>query len=145
VLLWPARMTWVGPETVTSLIELHGVDPETLLRPSWEGEPGWPALLPFDGVAGLRSVAAGRMPADILADLVATGLEDRAVDLGDPGVTIDRATPRAELPAYVGPMEPPAGHVHEWGAALADTPEDAPLEGPALAPYAPAGEDEPAG
>src|SRR4029079_13801605 len=23
-LIWPARMTWVGPETVTSLIELHG-------------------------------------------------------------------------------------------------------------------------
>src|SRR5690349_24245451 len=24
VLLWPGRLTWVGPETVTSLIELHG-------------------------------------------------------------------------------------------------------------------------
>ena len=24
VLLWPARMTWVGPETITSLIEAHG-------------------------------------------------------------------------------------------------------------------------
>ena len=26
VLIWPARMTWVGPETVTSLIEAHGTD-----------------------------------------------------------------------------------------------------------------------
>ena len=25
-LLWPARMTWVGAETVTSLIEAHGVN-----------------------------------------------------------------------------------------------------------------------
>src|SRR5206468_8632075 len=58
VLLWPARMTWVGPETVTSLIELHGMAPGALLRPSWEGEAGWPALLPAASVAGLRSVAA---------------------------------------------------------------------------------------
>jgi hypothetical protein len=35
----------------------------------------------------------------------------------------------------VGPDEPPAGHVHEWGESIADVPEDAPLEGPALAPY----------
>ena len=27
VLLWPARLTWVGPETITSLIETHGMDP----------------------------------------------------------------------------------------------------------------------
>ena len=28
VLLWPARMTWVGPETITSLIEAHGTAPD---------------------------------------------------------------------------------------------------------------------
>ena len=27
VLLWPARMTWIGPETITTLIEAHGLDP----------------------------------------------------------------------------------------------------------------------
>ena len=27
--VWPARMVWVGPETVTSLIEAHGTDPAT--------------------------------------------------------------------------------------------------------------------
>ena len=42
VLLWPARMTWVGPETITSLIEAHGTDAERLLRPAWHGDPGWP-------------------------------------------------------------------------------------------------------
>ena len=30
VLVWPARMTWVGPETITSLIEAHGTDPSTV-------------------------------------------------------------------------------------------------------------------
>ena len=30
VLIWPARMTWVGPETITSLIEAHGTNEEAL-------------------------------------------------------------------------------------------------------------------
>src|ERR687891_1804620 len=46
LLLWPARMTWVGPETVTSLIETHGVVPVDILRPAWDGEVGWPVLVP---------------------------------------------------------------------------------------------------
>src|SRR6185295_9603045 len=33
VLLWPARMAWVGPETITSLIETHGTREGDLLRP----------------------------------------------------------------------------------------------------------------
>jgi molybdenum cofactor cytidylyltransferase len=139
VLLWPARMTWVGPETVTSLIELHGTEPDALLRPIWEGDPGWPVLLPLASLPALRSVASDRMPPDVLADLIAAGLADRPVELGDPGVAIDRGTPRSELPAYVGPEEPVAGHLHEWGAAEAERSDDGPLEGPALAPYAPAG------
>src|SRR4051794_33937701 len=36
-LVWPARMAWVSPETVTSMIEAHGVDPDRLLRPSFDG------------------------------------------------------------------------------------------------------------
>jgi hypothetical protein len=80
------------------------------------------------------------MPPDVIADLVAAGIAERPVELGDPGVTIDLSTARADLPPYVGPEEPVADHVHEWGAALADAPDDGPLEGPALAPYAPAGE-----
>jgi len=61
------------------------------------------------------------------------------------GVAFDRGTPRDELPAYVGPTEPAAGHVHEWGAAMAETSDDGPLEGPALAPYSPAAAEEPTG
>lgn len=140
VLLWPARMTWVGPETVTSMIELHGTAPDALLRPTWEGDRGWPVLMPLAALPSLRSVAADRMPPDVIDDLLAGGTPERLVELGDPGVAIDRETARADLPPYVGPEEPVAGHVHEWGAAQAEAPDDGPLEGPSLAPYAPAGE-----
>jgi molybdenum cofactor cytidylyltransferase len=139
VLLWPARLAWVGPETVTSLIELHGTAPDALLRPTWEGEPGWPVVLPVAALPALQAVAADRMPPSILDDLIASGVADRQVDLGDPGVTIDVGTARSDLPPYLGPVEPVADHVHEWGAVQADEPDDGPLAGPALAPYAPAG------
>ena len=140
VLLWPARMTWVGPETITSLIELHGTSPDALLRPVWHGDPGWPVLVPLTALAALRSVGPDRMPPDVLADLIAAGIPDRLVDLGDPGVAIDGRTPRSELPAYVGPEHPVAGHTHEWGAAQAEEPDDGPLEGPTLAPFGQAAE-----
>lgn len=140
-LLWPARMVWVGPETVTSLIEAHGIAVGDLLRPDFEGEPGWPVLLPTSAFDALRAVAPDRMPPFVIDDIVASGVADRHLALGDPGVTHDRDTPRADLPPYVGPTEPPAGHVHEWGAQIADAADDAPLEGPSLAPYAPAGAD----
>jgi CTP:molybdopterin cytidylyltransferase MocA len=140
VLLWPARLTWVGPETITSLIELHGIDPDVVLRPTWDDEPGWPIVLPVAALPSLRAVAADRMPADVLADVLAAGIRDRLVDLGDPGVTFDRDTARADLPPYIGPLEPVTGHVHEWGATVAEASDDAPLEGPALAPFGQAAE-----
>jgi CTP:molybdopterin cytidylyltransferase MocA len=139
-LLWPARLSWVGPETVTSLIETHGLAADALLRPTWDGEAGWPVLMPASLLARLQAVAPDRMPPDIIDDLIATGSRERLVDLGDPGVVIDGATSRADLPPYVGPIEPPAGHVHEWGSQAADASDEGPLEGPALAPYGPAGE-----
>lgn len=143
-LLWPARLTWVGPETVTSLIEAHGGSDDAVLAPRYDGARGWPVLIPVAALDDLRGIAPDRMPDAIVDALVAVRTEI-ALDLGDPGVTHDRETPRSALPPYVGPVDPPAGHVHEWGAPLAETPDDAPLEGPALAPYAPAASSEPAG
>ncbi len=140
ILVWPAAMTWVGPETVTSLIELHGTSPDALIRPTWDGEAGWPALVPSAALEALQGIAPDRMPTEVLADLIAGGVAVAQVELGDPGAVFDRRTPRREMPDYVGPTEPAAGHVHEWGAGLADQPEDAPLEGPALAPYPQAAE-----
>jgi len=140
-LVWPARMGWVGPETVTSLIEAHGVDRRSILRPAYDGEPGWPVLVPTSALEALATVAPDRMPDDIVADLLAAGVPGRTIELGDPGTTHDGSVPRDQLPPYLGPSEPAAPHTHEWGAALADESEDVPLEGPALAPYGQA-EDE---
>lgn len=137
-LVWPARMVWVGPETVTSLIEAHGTAPDTLLRPDYEGDDGWPVLVPASAFEALRAVAPDRMPPLVIDDVLSSGVDERHIALGDPGVIHDRDTARADLPPYVGPTDPPGGHVHEWGAQVADTADDAPLEGPALAPYAPA-------
>ncbi|MCI0584186.1 MAG: NTP transferase domain-containing protein [Chloroflexi bacterium] len=138
-LVWPARLCWAGPETVTSLIEAYGVDRDTLLRPAFRGEAGWPALLPLRFLGDLRALSPQLMPGDLLAALVDGGsVATRTIDLGDPGTVIDGGTPRDELPPYEGPSEPAAPHAHEWGAAVAATPEEAPLRGPALAPYGPA-------
>jgi CTP:molybdopterin cytidylyltransferase MocA len=137
-LIWPARLTWVGPETVTSLIEAHGPGASSLLVPTFEDEPGWPVLLPVAELATLRAVDPTKMPQAVVEDL-ASSVEQRLVALGDPGVTHDRSTARADLPPYDGPAEPAGGHVHEWGAQIADDPDDGPLEGPALAPYGQAG------
>jgi CTP:molybdopterin cytidylyltransferase MocA len=118
VLLWPARMTWVGPETITSLIEAHGPDPSTVLLPGWQGEPGWPVLVPVAHLGALRRIAPDLMPLDVVHELV-TAVPARVIDVGDPGVIHDADTLPADLPAYEGPPDPPAGHTHEWGADVA--------------------------
>lgn len=118
VLLWPAKMTWVGPETITSLIEAHGPDPATVLLPGWQGEPGWPVLVPVTHLEALRAVPSDKMPLDVIHALVAA-VPARVVEVGDPGVIHDADTAPADLPAYEGPPDPPAGHTHEWGADVA--------------------------
>jgi CTP:molybdopterin cytidylyltransferase MocA len=142
-LVWPARMVWVGPETVTSLIEASGLDRGSLLRPLFDGAPGWPVVFPLEHLDRLAGISPNLMPDDIIAEAIRAGVPARTLELGDPGVTHDASVARAQLPAYVGPPEPGAAHQHEWGAALADQPEDAPLQGPALAPYGPAADEDP--
>ena len=133
-LVWPARMAWVDAETVTSLIEAHGTDDGAVLRPTYGGEAGWPALVPLVHLEVLRALPADRMPADLLAEL-ATRVPTRLVELGDPGAVHDIETARGDLPEYDGPPQPAGGHVHEWGSGAAEMHDDGPLEGPALAPY----------
>ena len=136
--IWPAHMVWVDAETITSLIEGHGADPMSALRPTWHGEPGWPVLLPLDRLDQLAALAPDRMPDELMADLAAGGVVIRPVEMGDPGVTIDRDTEIDDLPAYEGPPEPIGGPPPEWGAAAAEAGDENPLEGLALAPYEPA-------
>jgi CTP:molybdopterin cytidylyltransferase MocA len=134
-LVWPARIVWVGPETVTSMIEASGTNTGSIIVPTYGGDRGWPALVPAELSGSLGRIATDRMPDDVLDDLVAAGASELRIELGDPGTTHDRSVARADLPPYTGPIEPAGGHVHEWGAAVADQGEDVPLEGPALAPY----------
>jgi CTP:molybdopterin cytidylyltransferase MocA len=102
-LVWPARLAWVDAETVTTLIANHGEDRATVLRPAWEGEPGWPVLLPTAHLEALRALAVHRMPDELVEDLEEAGVPLRLVETGDPGVTIDVSTPRSKLPPYAGP------------------------------------------
>lgn len=125
-LVFPARLAWVDAETVTTLIAAHGADRDLVLRPAWHGEAGWPALIPIDQLETLRQLATDRMPDDLLEDLEAAGVTFRLIETGDPGVTHDLSTPRSGLPPYDGPPEPADAHAHEWGAAAADEPDEAP-------------------
>ncbi len=143
-IIWPARLQWVDAETITSLIEAHGQHPAFVLRPTYEGDPGWPVLVPRGEVDRLRGIAADRMLPDVIEDLLSTGALEWRIDLGDPGATHDASVERADLPAYVGPAGPASGH-HEWGAADAADAAAAgndPLEGPGLAPFGQAAESE---
>ena len=131
-LIWPARMAWVDPETLTSLIEAHGAYPHELLRPTFQGAEGWPALLPVAALETLRSLAPDRMPDELLADLRGGGLPARTVECGDPGTTHDVGTARADLPPYDGPPKPASGRTYEWGALAAEAADEPVPAGPTI-------------
>jgi CTP:molybdopterin cytidylyltransferase MocA len=124
-LIWPARMGWVDAETVTSLIEAHGTDRSAVLRPAYGGEAGWPALVPVSHLAALRALDAALAPGPLLDELLAA-VGGRLVEVGDPGVTHDLATPRDGLPPFEAPPEPTSAHHHEWGSHAAAGPDEPP-------------------
>ena len=84
-LVWPARLAWVDAETVTTLIAAHGDDRDSVTRPAWQGEPGWPALVPVRHLAAFAALGATRMPNELLDDLEAAGVPFRVIESGDPG------------------------------------------------------------
>jgi CTP:molybdopterin cytidylyltransferase MocA len=117
-LLWPFRHAWVDPETVTSLVEAHGATPEAILRPTYGGKPGFPILVPMALMERL-SARSGDHGVEAVDALIAEGVAVRTIELGDPGIVYDVATPRSELPGYQGPPQPVAGPAPEWNAELA--------------------------
>ena len=120
-LVWPAGMTWPDPETITSLIEAHGTDPQPLLRPEFGGQPGWPILVPVDRLEQLRGLSPDLSAEQLIEALSVGRATIRLLDLGDPGTIHPVTIPRASLPPYRGPAEPASGHAHEWGeTGLAD-------------------------
>ncbi len=117
--VWPARMAWIDAGTITALIEAHPGLPAAVLRPTWEGQPGWPALVPLAALDALRALPSGLSPDGLLIGLEEGGVPVRLLDLGDPGATHDVDTPRVELPAYAGPHQPITGHPPDWGSDVA--------------------------
>jgi CTP:molybdopterin cytidylyltransferase MocA len=132
-LLWPVRYGWLDPETVTSLVEAHGPAPESILRPAFNGQLGFPILIPVSLVERLAE-QSGRHGEEAVATLVAAGVPLRQIELGDPGIVNDLGTPRAELPAFQGPPEPAGGPPPEWNSALGAGASEAPGAGASEAP-----------
>lgn len=140
-LVWPGRMAWIDAETVTTLIEAYGPRRGSVLRPVYDGEPGWPVLVPVSMVAALTALGPSLMPDVLMNEFFSAAASSVTIDTGDPGVVHDISTPMDSLPQFEGPPEPVGGHAPEWGAAAAEMPDDSPLEGPALAPYAQAADE----
>ena len=64
------------------------------LRTPFSARPGTTSragrsCCPIAALPALRAVGADRMPPDVLLDLIAAGVPDRLVALGDPGVAFD--------------------------------------------------------
>jgi hypothetical protein len=134
-LAWPARMAWTDPETVTSLIEAHGLHPDALILPAYRGTPGWPILVPASAITDGNDLVSRLTPESLLEILRARGAPELILELGDPGTILDHSVELADLPPYEGPPAPVSGADREWGAMAADEPDDAPLAGPSLPPY----------
>jgi CTP:molybdopterin cytidylyltransferase MocA len=117
MLLWPGRMTWADPETVTSLIEAHGRSSDAITRPGRAGQAGWPVLLPLSLVDTVLGAPGGSVE-DALHEVEIIELE-----LGDPGSVLGSEVAIDELPDYAGPPEPVGGPPPDWGAAAADEPD----------------------
>ena len=117
-LLWPARCAWVDPETVTSLVEAHGPGSDLIIRPAWTGQPGFPILVPVH--LEERLLTHPELHGyQVVERLIAEGVPNRVLELGDPGIVFDLATPRSGLPEYQAPPQPAAGAPTEWNAELA--------------------------
>ncbi len=117
ILLWPGRMAWVDPETVTSLIEAHGRRGDRVTRPGAPARSAGRCCCPL--LMRWGSSPPGRRHSD---ELVAA-IDAATVELGDPGSLLGLEVAIDELPDYAGPPEPVGGPPPEWGAAAAETPE----------------------
>jgi CTP:molybdopterin cytidylyltransferase MocA len=117
-LLWPCRYAWVDPETVTSLLEAHGADQDQVCRAAFAGQPGFPILIPAALEPRLAAMT-GLHGEEAIEGLIFEGVEQRILEMGDPGIVNDLATPRSSLPPYQGPSGPAGGPPPQWNAELA--------------------------
>jgi hypothetical protein len=88
------------------------------VRPASSAQEGFPILVPvaFNERLLSRLELHGHQAVEALA---AAGAPYRVLELGDPGIAFDIATPRASLPGYQGPPQPVDGPSSEWNSELA--------------------------
>ena len=128
-------MAWVDAETVTSLIEAHGEDRGSVLRPAFGGEAGWPVLLPVAHLRGAPGPAGDRMPDELVEDLAAAGVPVRASTPAIPASPTTSRRPARTCRPTTARRSPPTPTPTNGARPAADDPDDAPVPGPArLAP-----------
>lgn len=86
VLLHPVDMPALRASTLKSLLKLMG-DSDEVLRPEFEGAPGWPLVLSRGAVDRLRAATGTQLEAAL------TGMRVRRVAVKDPGVVVNINTP----------------------------------------------------
>jgi hypothetical protein len=77
-----------------------------------------PVLVPAALTERLAALAP-RHGVEAVEALIAQGVPVRVLELGDPGIAYDLATPRADLPEYQGPPRPEGATAREWNEELA--------------------------
>lgn len=117
-LLWPSRYSWADPETVTSLIEASGANPESIVRAAFQGRAGFPMVIPAALVPRFETEPSTHAQ-DLVEALAAEGVPLRVLELGDPGIVNDASVAHSDMPPYQGPPEPVAGRPPEWNDELA--------------------------
>lgn len=86
VLLHPVDMPALRASTLKSLLKLIG-ETDEVLRPEFEGAPGWPLVLTRAAAERLRSAEGAQLEPAL------SGLKTRRVPVKDPGVVVNINTP----------------------------------------------------
>ena len=86
VLLHPVDMPALRASTLKSLLKLMG-DSDEVLRPEFEGAPGWPLVLSRGAVDRLRAATGTQLEAAL------GSMRVRRVAVKDPGVVVNINTP----------------------------------------------------
>lgn len=88
VMIWPADMPFIRPETVREL--LRRLTPDTVVRPVYLGKPGHPVLFGASYLDALLAISDDEGARRILSD---ENTSVTRIDVDDPGVVRDFDTP----------------------------------------------------
>jgi len=119
VLLHPVDMPALRASTLKSLLKMVG-DTDELIRPEFEGAPGWPLVLSRAAVERLRNADGTQLEPAL------SGLKARRVPVKDPGVVVNINTPETyeRLFGTAPKLAPPPRRRGKRGATTATTVAD---------------------